>query len=113
MIWERLGESCRIKLKSGGGEVIFSVEGDVGKASSAVVDDKTSAKEEEHTEIVCGDSEVSGMFGVKYLALFTKAAKLCDSVGVYMTEGVPLFVNYDMGEIGAVGYYLAPKIEDD
>lgn len=108
-----IGENCRIKIRGGGGGVMFSVDGDIGRASFGVVDDKTSAIEDEHTVIECGEGDVGGMFAVRYLLTFTKATRLCDSVEIYMTAGAPLFVNYDMGDMGAVGYYLAPKIEDE
>jgi proliferating cell nuclear antigen len=108
-----IGEDCRIKICGGGGRVIFSVDGDIGRASFGVAEDKTSAMEDEQKIIECGEGDVGGMFAVRYLLTFTKATKLCESVEIYMSEGVPLFVNYDMGELGAVGYYLAPKIEEE
>jgi len=108
-----IGEVCKICVRSGGGEVAFGVESEIGKANFIVTEDKTSANEADHTVIECGDGDLSGLFGVKYLTTFTKATRLCDSVGIYISEGAPLFVNYDMDDVGSVGYYLAPKIADD
>jgi hypothetical protein len=30
-----------------------------------------------------------------------------------MTAGMPIYVTYDMGDLGSVGYYLAPKVHED
>jgi hypothetical protein len=31
---------------------------------------------------------------------------------MFMRDGMPLYITYDMGEVGSVGYYLAPKVTD-
>jgi proliferating cell nuclear antigen len=52
------------------------------------------------------------MFALKYLVAFTKAQHISDSVNLYMIEGSPLYVSYDMGDKGSVGFYLAPKQDE-
>jgi proliferating cell nuclear antigen len=44
--------------------------------------------------------------------MFTKASCLSNQVTLSMSPEVPLVVEYNIGEIGHVRYYLAPKIED-
>ena len=45
--------------------------------------------------------------------MFTKASVLSSQVCLSMSPEVPLVVEYNIGEIGHVRYYLAPKIEDE
>jgi proliferating cell nuclear antigen len=45
--------------------------------------------------------------------MFTKASCLSNQVTLSMSPEVPLVVEYNIGEIGHVRYYLAPKIEDE
>ena len=49
----------------------------------------------------------------RYLNMFTKASCLSAQVSLSMSPDVPLVVEYNIGEIGQVRYYLAPKIEDE
>jgi hypothetical protein len=46
------------------------------------------------------------------LSLFTKAQGISDQVGLYLLDGIPMYVTYDMGDDGSVGYYLAPKVHE-
>jgi len=52
-------------------------------------------------------------FAVRYLNMFTKAANLASQVSLSMSPDVPLVVEYDIGDIGCMRYYLAPKIDDE
>ena len=45
--------------------------------------------------------------------MFTKASGLANQVSLSMSPDVPLVVEYNIGNMGKVKYYLAPKIEDD
>ena len=56
---------------------------------------------------------VSLTFALRYLNLFTKATPLSDSVTLSMSKDVPLVVEYRIGDMGYIRYYLAPKIEED
>ena len=49
----------------------------------------------------------------RYLNMFTKASCLASQVSLSMSPDVPLVVEYNIGDIGQVRYYLAPKIEDE
>jgi hypothetical protein len=52
------------------------------------------------------------MFALKYLVAFTKAQHISDQVSLFMLEGSPLYVSYDMDTKGSVGFYLAPKQDE-
>jgi proliferating cell nuclear antigen len=107
-----LGENCTIEIKDN--EASFNVRGDVGKAKITIQKDTTSKHEEDHTIIdMSSEDPFKQMYSMKYLSYFAKTTGISDQVGIYMSEGVPLFVTYDMGEVGSVGFYLAPKIEDE
>ena len=56
---------------------------------------------------------VSLTFALRYLNSFTKATPLSDTVQLSMTSDVPLVVEYRIGDMGFIRYYLAPKIEED
>lgn len=50
---------------------------------------------------------------LKFLTSFTKATALSASVTLEMMEDVPMLVEYSLGELGYLRFYLAPKIGDD
>lgn len=50
---------------------------------------------------------------VKFLSAFTKATGLSPTVRLEITEKKPMLVEYSLGEVGYVRFYLAPKIGDD
>ena len=52
-------------------------------------------------------------FALRYLNFFTKATPLSSSVTLSMSKDVPLVVEYRIGDMGYIRYYLAPKIEDE
>lgn len=103
-------ETCVVSIKEG--VVSFGVKNNMSQITIDLKEDKTSKKKEEHLSINVSDA-VKQLFAVRYLSQFAKTSGISDQVGIFMSEGTPLYVTYDMGSIGSVGYYLAPKIEDD
>lgn len=55
-------------------------------------------------------AEMQLEYGLRYLAIFTKATALSDRAQLSVSEGVPLQLRYPMAEGSHVSYYLAPKI---
>jgi proliferating cell nuclear antigen len=106
---QAFGEVCSIDVKKL--SVEFHVEGDAGKVSMKVKQDMSHKNESEWTTIDT-EERLKMNFGLKYLAVFTKAQGISDQVGLYLMEGVPMYVTYDMGDQGSVGYYLAPKMHE-
>ena len=45
--------------------------------------------------------------------MFTKATSLSNSVKLTLTNDMPLKVDYEIEGLGALCFYLAPKMEDD
>jgi len=109
-----IGESVKIHTKSS--VITFTVTTETtGNAKMTVHEDKTCKREQEQTVIETDepDREVSQMFALRYLSYFAKTTGIADQVGIYMRDGMPLYITYDMGDVGSIGYYLAPKLVDD
>lgn len=109
-----LGETCSLEVKKG--EVVFSLSSEVGgNAQFALKEDRTSKREMDQTciDVDEDDRRVKMAFAVSYLNQFAKTSGISEQVGFFMSDGMPLYITYDMGEIGSVGYYLAPKIMGD
>ena len=53
---------------------------------------------------------VSLSFALRYMNSFTKATPLSDTVTISLSSELPVVVEYKVAEMG---YYLAPKIEED
>merc|ERR1711934_691514 len=83
------------------------VTGNIKLAQTANVD-----KEEEAVTIDMQEP-VTLTFPCRYLNMFTKASCLAPQVSLSMSPEVPLVVEYKIGDIGHIRYYLAPKIEDE
>merc|ERR1712038_1228274 len=98
----QFGESVVISCTKEG--VKFSAAGDIGTGNIKLAQTANVDKEEEPVPLT---------FACRYLNMFTKASCLASQVSLSMSPDVPLVVEYNIGEIGHVRYYLAPKIEDE
>jgi len=106
-----LGDTCKIACTKEG--IKFSVDGDLGTGNithRATTD--SDKKEEEHT-VIQMDDPVALNFALNYLCQFTRATALSKTVHLRMSESVPLVVEYPMGDLGNVRFYLAPKIDGE
>jgi len=87
-----------------------------GSTSNNVDDDAADSDGMDGVKISLSDS-VQQTFSLRYLNNFTKATGLSNQVILRMGTEVPLEVEYNIGgqdaDIGALRYYLAPKIDDD
>ena len=102
------GETATLSVKEA---LTLETVGDTGKVQMVVKQDLTAKAESARTEIVCS-KHVKANFALKYLTAFTKGSGLSDQVQIAMLQDVPIYVTYDMGDKGSVGYYLAPKMDD-
>ena len=55
---------------------------------------------------------VTVAFASRYIALISKATPLSGSVTLSIKAEEPLMVEYKIGDIGHLRYYLAPKTEE-
>jgi proliferating cell nuclear antigen len=104
-----LGETVSLSIKED--EVTFLTKGDMGQANVTLKEDKTSRSEAAWTEIACG-KDTQLLLALKYLAHFAKAQSIADQVSIYMSPNIPVYVTYDMGDKGSMGFYLAPKVDE-
>jgi proliferating cell nuclear antigen len=100
-----LSETVTFEISSA--YVKFAVDGDVGSGSIMI---RTS--NEEVDESVKAEEAVKLSFALRYLNLFNKAYSLSSSVRISMAADTPLVVEYEVEQLGALKFYLAPKITD-
>ncbi|XP_040583916.1 proliferating cell nuclear antigen [Lepeophtheirus salmonis] len=106
----QFGESLLICVTKEG--VKFSSAGDIGVGNIKLAQTASVDKEDEAVSVEMQEP-VSLTFACNYLNMFTKATCLSPRVTLSMSPDVPLVVEYAIGDIGHIRYYLAPKIEDD
>lgn len=56
---------------------------------------------------------VKNLFSLPFLNSFNKAAGLSESVTLKLSDSIPLAVEYKMGRLGVLQFYLAPKLTDE
>lgn len=105
----QIGDSVVISCTKEG--VKFSASGDLGTGNVKLAQTSSTDKEEEAV-VVEMNQAVCLTFALRYLNFFTKATALSPQVTLSMSQDVPLVVEYKVGEMGFLRYYLAPKIED-
>jgi len=105
-----IGDTVTISATKDG--VKFSTLGDIGSANVTVRQNSSVDKKEEET-VIDLQEPVSLTFALRYLNSFTKATPLSSSVTLSMSKELPVVVEYKIGEMGYVRYYLAPKIDED
>jgi proliferating cell nuclear antigen len=105
-----LGDTCIIScLKEG---VKFSVTGDLGTGNIMLRPNANADKEEEQVTIEM-EEPVELTFALRYLNFFTKSTPLSSTVTLSMSKDVPLVVEYGIGDMGYIRFYLAPKIDEE
>jgi proliferating cell nuclear antigen len=93
--------------------VKFSAQGDIGHGSILLKPGQGSIDEEEDQETVIELNQACSLtFSLKYLQNFTKATPLAKSVTLCVSTEVPMLVEYKVGDIGHIRYYLAPKMNE-
>lgn len=105
----QIGDSVIICCTKEG--VKFSATGDLGTGNIKLAQTANVDKEEEAVIIEMQEA-VTLTFALRYLNFFAKATPLSPQVSLSMSPEVPLVVEYKIGDMGYIRYYLAPKIED-
>jgi proliferating cell nuclear antigen len=58
--------------------------------------------------------EISGLYSLRYLNIFTKATSMCASVQIMQEEGNRfLILKYNVANLGELKFYLATKVSED
>lgn len=100
-----IGEIVTIRCRPK--RIDLSVSGDTGRATVTFLDGGKGHVRVESSDDVCGT------FALRYMCSFGKASPLSPAARVSVTRGMPLMVEYPIGNFGYVRFYLSPKIEDD
>ena len=104
-----IGDTCTISCTKEG--VRFSVSGQIGTGN--ILTRANAATEDEKDQVVIDMEEpVELNFALRYLNFFTKATPLSGSVILSMSPNVPVVVEYPIGDMGYIKYFLAPKIDE-
>ena len=99
-----------VNIEAAESTVTFSVEGDMGKGK-IVLSETLGDKAEDKTTIEVKEP-VKLAFALRYLNMFNKASSCSPSVSLMLSSETPLVVEYAMDKLGALKFYLAPKISE-
>lgn len=105
-----MGDTCAISVNKEG--VRFSVTGDLGTGNITLKQNTETEKEDDRV-VITMDEPVELIFALRYLNMFTKATPLSESVTLSLSPGVPVVVEYGIGDNGYIRYYLAPKVDEE
>eukprot|EP01038_Epipyxis_sp_PR26KG_P008201 gene8201-11093_t len=104
------GDTCTISVTKEG--IRFSASGDLG-TGNIMLKHNTAVDKEDEAVVIDMQEPVSLNFALRYLNLFAKATSLGPTVTLSMSPDIPVVVEYPIGDMGHVRYYLAPKIDED
>lgn len=91
--------------------VVFSVESE--QINGKIQLDANDSSSQEELTILKVDEPVDLNFALRYLCMFTKATSLTEQVWLCLSSEYPLRVEYKLGNLGSLSYYLAPRINED
>lgn len=104
----QLSETVRIHTTKK--SIKFSITGDIANGETEL---KENNSDRESDKIVIDvDNEINQAYSLTFLSSFCKSGCLSDTVRLYMTDNTPLVVEYKIGELGELKFYLAPKLQD-
>tara|TARA_R100000908_G_scaffold32479_1_gene14658 strand:+ start:7853 stop:8593 length:741 start_codon:yes stop_codon:yes gene_type:complete len=90
-----------IEIKRIGKEIRFGCQGDF-------------ANQETSIETPDESQEITGLYSLKYLNIFTKATSMCASVQIIQETGNRfLILKYNVANLGELKFYLATKVSED
>jgi proliferating cell nuclear antigen len=70
----------------------------------------------QETSIECPEEspEITGLYSLRYLNIFTKATSMCSSLQIMQEEGNRfLILKYNVANLGDLKFYLATKVSED
>ena len=111
MILHKIYQTMLLTFKVVKEGVRFSVTGQIGTGN--ILTRANAATEKEDDQVVIEmDEPVELNFALRYLNFFTKATPLSGHVMLSMSPNVPIVVEYPIGDMGYMKYFLAPKIDE-
>ncbi|CAG8518026.1 766_t:CDS:2 [Ambispora leptoticha] len=101
-----ISESVTFNVEKEG--IKFTSSGEFGTGAVTLKPHTDIDNEEASTSIELTQS-VTLTFSLKYLTLFSKSTPLSDQVTLFLSDNVPLLVEYKMDDSAFIRYYLAPR----
>jgi len=106
---KEIGEAVKISATKNG--VVFTCSGDIGSANLLLKPSETA--EDDKSVKIQMEEPIEQQFALRYLSSFAKSSCLSSQVQLSFSEDVPLQVSFQMEDLGAVKFFLAPKIEEE
>ncbi|KAJ1657727.1 hypothetical protein IWQ61_002915 [Dispira simplex] len=106
-----INESVTISATKEG--VRFQAAGEMGKGSILLKPNGSVDSNAGQGTSIRLSEPVMVSLSLKYLNNFTKAAPLSETVTLNITNDVPVLIEFAVGEIGYIRYFLAPKINEE
>ena len=97
--------SDKIEITSVESELIFKCIGQFACSETRRAETQGSMEFVEHDS---PSSVVQGEFSLRNLTYFIKCTNLCNQISIYLGNGLPLVVRYDVASLGFVQLCLAP-----
>ena len=88
--------------------LIFSCRGEFASHKTEFTDKTTGFFINKTEEVDKNDTIVQGLYDLKNLSLFSKCSNLCNNIELYMMNKYPLFIKYQVGNLGNVFLVLSP-----
>lgn len=104
------GDTCAISVTKEG--IRFSSTGDLG-TGNIMLKNNTTVDKDDDAIVIDMQEPVDLNFALRYLTLFTKATALGPTVTLSLSPDIPIVVEYPVGTMGHIRYYLAPKIDEE
>lgn len=90
-----------IEIRRIGKEIRLRCEGDFANQETSIETPEESP-------------EITGLYSLKYLNIFTKATSMCSSVQIIQENGNRfLILKYNVANLGELKFYLATKVSED
>lgn len=94
--------------------VRFSVRGELGNGSVAIRSNGMAVdKKDSQSTTINMRQPATVSVSLKFLSQFTKATPLNEDVRIEFSNDCPMLIEYPIGDMGYIRFYLAPKVEDD
>jgi len=90
-----------IQIRRHGMKISFNCEGDFAN---------------QETTIDCQEQspDITGLYSLRYMNIFTKATSMCSSVQIIQENGNRfLILKYNVANLGELKFYLATKVSED
>jgi proliferating cell nuclear antigen len=88
--------------------LMFSCRGEFASQVTTFTDKTSGFFISKTEEVDKNDTIVQGLYDLKNLTLFSKCGNLCNNIELYMMNKYPLFIKYQVGNLGNVYLVLSP-----